>query len=574
MYGVVLFFFVLQTAPAGGAQEEKLQEKRRERTKAELTKIEEAQNASEKNAEMKTPAEEGQAGGIKPLIEGDTVQLTVDSAVDVALARNLNIKSETITLRVKRRTKNTVFNYFYPTISVSGTLSRMNKAPGTYEALVPVSAEDLEEYGYYDYVIPTNQLQGGIYGVGTPQNPLDPTTPLVGVPSTMLDQAGVYDFVVPTNELPENMYGAVMQVEEEIPHTWNLSTSLSMSLMLSAQLVFGIKATILDYESGRLSLETAKKKLARDVKKQFYNILLMKEQIELMRAKIATAEDRYEQARINYENGLVSEYNKLRAQVALENMRPGLEDMLVGYQSMLLGFKQQLGLPNRVDIDLEGSIEAEPIALKADPLIDAYITNRLDIQSLVKQLEILRNSRDVTIAGMTPSVALTLSFDPAFANDPFEDPWFEDVENDWAQRSGMFGITVSVPLQKLLPFSSTWVELANTKDNIEKMQTGLMQAVRGAELEIETTVMKMKKSLESIEAMEMNVDLAKRAYDMAEEAYNAGNRELLEVKDAEDDLRDARVKLLAEKYNYSAGLLDLEYALNVSIKEIKERNYE
>lgn len=547
MYGVVLFFFILQTASAGGVQEEKLQEKRRERAKAELMKIEEIQKASEKNAEMKTSAEEEQTGDRKPLKEGDTVQLTVDSAVDVALARNLNIKSETITLRVKRRTKNTVFNYFYPTISVSGTLSRMNKDPGTYEALVPVSAADLEEYNMYGLVT---------------DNPFQPGT-LMGVSSTILDSL--------PDDAPE-LYGAVMQVEEEIPHTWNLSTSLSMSLMLSAQLVFGIKATILDYESGRLSLETAKKKLARDVKKQFYNILLMEEQIELMRAKIATAEDRYEQARINYENGLVSEYNKLRAQVALENMRPGLEDMLVGYQSMLLGFKQQLGLPNRVDIELEGSIEAEPIALKADPLIDAYITNRLDIQSLVKQLEILRNSRDVTIAGMTPSVALTLSFDPAFANDPFEDPWFEDVENDWAQRSGMFGITVSVPLQKLLPFSSTWVELANTKDNIEKMQTGLMQAVRGAELEIETTVMKLKKSLESIEAMKMNVDLAKRAYDMAEEAYNAGNRELLEVKDAEDDLRDARVKLLAEKYNYSAGLLDLEYALNVSIKEIKERN--
>jgi outer membrane protein TolC len=227
-----------------------------------------------------------------------------------------------------------------------------------------------------------------------------------------------------------------------------------------------------------------------------------------------------------------------------------------------------------VELELEGAIEPEPITLDAESLSRQYLAERLDIQSLIKQIEIVKNSRDATIAGMTPSVALTLSFDPSFQKDPFEDAWFEDVEDDWKQRSGMFGVTVSVPLDKLLPFSKTWVELANTKDNIKKMRLNLTQAMRGAEMEVKTIVMNLKKSLESIESLEMNVELAKRAYNMAEEAYNAGNRELLEVQQAEDELKKARLEVLREQYNYTTGLLDLEYALNTSLEEIKEKYHE
>ena len=48
------------------------------------------------------------------------------------------------------------------------------------------------------------------------------------------------------------------------------------------------------------------------------------------------------------------------------------------------------------------------------------------------------------------------------------------------------------------------------------------------------------------------------------------NSELLEVKDSERDLNTAKLEVLKEKYNYITGLLDLEYALNATLEEIKE----
>ena len=483
----------------------------------------------------------------REIADDDTIVLDAETAVAVALANNLNIKTEEVALRIKKRTKNTVFNYFYPTISASATLSRMHEAPGTFSQLVPVPPEEMEEYGLYDYMS---------------DNPAYPVGPAyVPVPSEML---------------ADGIYGNVTMIEEEIPHTWNVSAALNMNLTLSASLFFGIKAAVLDYEAGRLSLETAKKKLERDVQKQFYNLLLLEENIRLMEDSIDAALERYKQAEINYQNGMVSEYAKLSARVAYENLKPSLKSMKSGYESALLGFTMQLGLPLTADLELEGSIVQQTVPLKADPLIRRAIPRRLDIQGIIHQVDMLENSKDLTIAGMTPAISFMLNFDPAFSGDPFNDPWFEeeDGEDKWTQRSGMFGITLSVSLEKLLPYSKTWTELENTKDNLTKTRIGLQQAIRAADMEIRNIVLNLQKSEELIESLNLNVGLAERAYQMAEESYKAGNRELLEVQNAELELKKARLEVIKEQYNYITGLLDLEYAANATLEEIQDVNYE
>ena len=93
----------------------------------------------------------------------------------------------------------------------------------------------------------------------------------------------------------------------------------------------------------------------------------------------------------------------------------------------------------------------------------------------------------------------------------------------------------------------------------------LAYARQGAEIEIETLVSNLEKSVKLVDTLELNVQLAERAYKLAEEAYNAGNRELLEVQNAELELQKARLEVLKEQFNYTTGLLDLEYAVNAKL---------
>jgi len=441
--------------------------------------------------------------------EGAVVELTVDRAVEIAMNNNLQLKSSLIDTRIKERKADYAWNRFIPSVQASGTLGRMN----------------------------TEQSMSA----------------LVGVEATAVP--GVYEPVYITQDLPQ----------------WSVSAGLDMSLRLNLAMFNGIRATQLDYQGGRISLEQARQRVARDVKKSFYNLLLMQENRQLMVENINAAERRYQQARINYENGLVPELTMLNAEVAYENLKPQLKSIDLGYRQAIQGFKMTLGISLDRELALEGTIDAEPVAVDSEQLINEHLTDRLDIQSVVNGITGLRNQIEATkLQAFTPNLILGYNLDPSFNGDPWSDPWFDDISNDWNQRSGMFRVTIAMSLESLLPFSQTQVGLRELEDNLEKTKIGLMQSIDGAELEIDSTVRQLEKSRDTIETLQLNVERARRAYEMAEEAYNAGSQELLEVQNAEIELKQARLEVLKEKYTYLSALIDLEYQLNTNIERIIE----
>ena len=62
-----------------------------------------------------------------------------------------------------------------------------------------------------------------------------------------------------------------------------------------------------------------------------------------------------------------------------------------------------------------------------------------------------------------------------------------------------------------------------------------------------------------MKSLKWNVDLATRAYQMAERGYETGAYDLLQVEDAANKLREAELKVVSEGYAYLSSLFDLEY---------------
>jgi outer membrane protein TolC len=109
------------------------------------------------------------------------------------------------------------------------------------------------------------------------------------------------------------------------------------------------------------------------------------------------------------------------------------------------------------------------------------------------------------------------------------------------------------------------VEIKDLDDSIKKTQMELEEARQLAEIEIESTVMRLDNSMKSLKALEQNVILAQKVYDLTDMEYNAGESKLSDVEDAYDELQGAMLKVLEEKYNYISGLFDLEYELNTEL---------
>ena len=76
------------------------------------------------------------------------------------------------------------------------------------------------------------------------------------------------------------------------------SSDLDISLNLNFSLIKEIEGTKIDYAAGLISYKTALKQLERDVKKNFYNILVFEENLWLMEQNI---EARSEERRVGKE---------------------------------------------------------------------------------------------------------------------------------------------------------------------------------------------------------------------------------------------------------------------------------
>lgn len=360
----------------------------------------------------------------------------------------------------------------------------------------------------------------------------------------------------------------------EPPPRWFMSAGLDLSLVLTLQIPAGISLARLDHEMGLLSLAEARKRVERDVSKQFYDLLLTREQIALVEERIATAQRRYEQAQVNFDNGLIDEFSLLSAQVALENQRPGLAALRVGYQQQLLAFRNSLGLPLMTPVEPVGTIDPPEmlITLENSRLEEndrARLRDRLDIQQL-EQLDRIQREQaraaDFSQAGRAPYIRFGMNVDPRYGGDPLEDDWFDG--NLWNQQNGAVTITIVQPLDAWLPFSQQRNQIAEVESERRRNRLNIEQALRGAEIRVRGLLLGIDSSRQTIRALEENIRLARRAFELAEIGYENGLRELLEVQNAEVDLKDAEFQLLQEKKKIMDSILDLAFELNADVHEI------
>ncbi len=346
----------------------------------------------------------------------------------------------------------------------------------------------------------------------------------------------------------------------EIDH-WTVLGQIDVSLSLSLALIDGIKATKANYEAGLISWEQSVKETERDIRKMFYGLLLQQESLSLQQQSLLNAEERVRQAQINYNNGYIPELSLLQTQVTYENQKPQVLKAEQGLMQQLDLFAFIIGLPLGTNIVLEGEIDPLYIELEAQDLVNKYLYNRLDIQSFSKSKELLKIQLSATnFQTYTPALALGWGYNPIVLD--IEEPWFD---GDNQKDNGALSITLAWNLTNILPFSANRQSAMDIKDNIEKMELQYETIVQNAEMEITNLVDNLQYSESAIEAAGQSIELAQRSYDMTLSAYYQGAAELLDVRDAEAQLNQAKLGELSERYNYLSYLLDLEYALNTEL---------
>ena len=440
----------------------------------------------------------------------ERLRLSPAGAVELAIKNNLSLESARIATGTKKRASDLSWNQFIPSVTVMGNLV-MDNEKGTVSGMQPVDLASL----------------GSLIGMPIP-------------PGTIY---GVYPYSVEASQ-------------------WHVAGTIQASLTISAAMFENMRRLRLEYQGGLVSYEKARAQLERDVLKAYNSMLLLRENITLLEDNFKAAGQRVRTAQANYNAGLAPELTLLQARVAMENMKPTLDQAENGLRLSMAQFAMNLGKPYDTEFELEPFTgETSFMSLDVAELISKAASGKPDIQELRQAIQVMQSGRRAQILGLAPFLRLGWDQTSAFIKDPWQDPWF-DSGDDW-RKSGSLTITLGWQLHSLIPFSQDFQGIRNTDDTIRTYNINLAQLIRGTEIEIYNTVLSLEKTRITAEAQAQTVNLAERSYRLTEQAYRAGLQDLLEVQNAELSLRQARVQMLEQQFNYHNGLVDLEYSIGV-----------
>lgn len=357
---------------------------------------------------------------------------------------------------------------------------------------------------------------------------------------------------------PDFTMSSTFNIKEELS---NINLGLTSSLSLNAKMVFEIINTDIDYKIGKINYEQAKDILIKTIKKMYFTIILDKKALEIKKRVLENTKNRFRKAGIQFGEGEISELDLLNEELTYKTLMPEITKLENELNNNLNQFAFLLGIDyNTTAIELTDTIpKPETIPYPKESTID--LENNHDIKILNIKVEKEKNSKNITISSLTPTIRLSYSLGTASLKDFIKNNWSYNIGDDW-KNSQSFSFVISLPLQNAFPFSESQVELIKHDSSIKRSQIELENEQRKKRMEFLNLILNLKQIEESFNILDFNLKLAEKILKLTENSFNEGEKDYLDVKEAEKSLLDANLKLDQAFYDYYNNFIELQYLIN------------
>ncbi len=346
----------------------------------------------------------------------------------------------------------------------------------------------------------------------------------------------------------EAKFKPVTSTLQSFAQTNNYDAKFEVQQILFNSAVFqGIGASATYLKTAQAGLKSQVSKTVLDVKKTFYGVLLAKEMVDLTSSSMTNFENNVKNVEAYYKEGIVSEYQLLQAQVAMENFRPRVMMAKNAYKNAIEGLKLILGAGQESEIEIDGKLSKEDLSqLNKDMLVSTALEGNLDLKTLKLKRDVDEAFIELDRSEYWPTLVL-------FGNYAFSGS--ADDFNFMNYRSGMVGLSFSI---NLFNGQRTDNKVQQSKINVYKTEEQIVQAKHFVEMSVKNQLLEIERTLNLITANEKNVELAQRAFKIAEIKIKEGTGTQLDILNSELALREAQVNRLNSVYEYMLAKVELE----------------
>jgi outer membrane protein TolC len=330
---------------------------------------------------------------------------------------------------------------------------------------------------------------------------------------------------------------------------------VGISFGFNAGIPYSMRNIRLAHQSNLLKDEDARNQLSILVTKNFYSLITEKNNLNLLTEVFNLAQRQYERNQISFRNGLIRELNLIQSNVALENARYNLSAASVAYNNNIAEFTDMLGIASGEGLNLLGEINIVKIDADPEELINEYLQKRPDIVRGKQEIERLVNTeKQLALQRRAPSLDLSVDW-AATKFDPFTD-----------RLSG--SATLRIPIDPWIPGTSGSQSIRRANDSSKKAELDLTMTEDAAKTQIRSLTSLLRNSWSSIEIARLSFDVARRSYQMTDQAFRNGTVESLVLEDARNNMANAQQRLLQTELSYFNMILDLSAAINMDWKNL------
>jgi len=295
-------------------------------------------------------------------------------------------------------------------------------------------------------------------------------------------------------------------------------------------------------------------KINGDVKKSFYNVLLLKEVINLNKQSITNAQENLRVVEARYKAGVALEYDYIRAKVQVETLKPQLTQSENNLQIAKKLLKNTIGLKDEQDIDVSGSLiyDSTEVWGSMDNLIKNISEKNVTVRQLKLTKKINEQLVDVDYANYLPKFYLFGQYQiQANENDG------RSISNYRFFNSVVAGIGLTWDLnlfRNSYKEEQSIIEVKKTEEQIVKVKELL-------KTQTESVVLKLEDAKNRIQSQSEVVITAERGYELANVSYKNGVLNQIDVVDAELALSQTKLAYIQAIYDYLIARTELEQLL-------------
>lgn len=340
---------------------------------------------------------------------------------------------------------------------------------------------------------------------------------------------------------------------QSFSQTNNFEASAQVTQILFNSAVFrgiGASQIYLDLSKEQLKAKTAE--VVFNVKQAFYGALLTKQMLDITKATLANAEENLKNVKSYFEQGLTSEFEMMQAEVMVENIRPKVYELENLYKDTLNKLKLVIGVDQNSELNVTGEINYTNKEIpEIDDALSIALSKNYDISSLKVKKQIDEEFIALDRSEYWPQLA-------AFGNYTYagsSDSW--NFQNYSATTVG-------------LSFSMNIFNGGRTQNKVDQSLIGLRQTEEQINTLKDYTVSEVKNTINNlhrvklqVDAVERNVNLAERAYEISVTRYNEGTGTQLEIKNANIELQTAKTNRLQVVHDYIIAFAKLDKLLGI-----------